>query len=109
MLAGFPEGRIVPCLCAEGTRTLCPQGESRRAQIAMSSGDIAEMNGIQLVQFQQDTEKPFKFHMKFKLSFRQALVTFRRSPLPVWACCRSPIAGFQSAFRGQKPCSAGKI
>jgi hypothetical protein len=52
MLAGFPEGRIVPCLCAEGTRTLCPHAESRRAQTVMSRRDIAEINGAQLLYFQ---------------------------------------------------------
>jgi hypothetical protein len=57
MLAGFPEGRIVPCLCAEGTRTLCPHAESRRAQTAMSRKDMAEMNGLQAPYFQPDTGK----------------------------------------------------
>jgi hypothetical protein len=61
MLAGFPEGRIVPCLCAEGTRTLCPHAESRRAQRVMSRRDIAEINGAQPHYFEQDTGKTSSF------------------------------------------------
>lgn len=54
---GFPEGRIVPGLCAEGPRTLCPQGESRRAETGKSSKEMVENSAVQVVSIQLVTPK----------------------------------------------------
>src|SRR3989304_5223277 len=99
---GFPEGRIVPGLCAEGPRTLCPQGESRRAEKVKSSKETVENSVVQVLYIQLVTMRHRASLLTDLLPQPHQSPKIGKSPLLRWVCLIGRAAGSPIAPPGQR-------